>query len=96
MRESGFCVMEHLCGHGIGRTIHEEPQVSNYFDKHFRSRLTQGLVLTIEPIIAIGSGSETLLPDGWTIATEDQTLSAHYEHTVVITKSKPILLTATV
>ena len=94
VRASGFGVMKQLCGHGIGRTIHEEPTVPNYFDKRFRSKLTEGLVITIEPISALGSGREKVLADGWTISTEDETLSAHYEHTVVITKGRPVLLTA--
>ena len=94
VRGSGFAVMRQLCGHGVGRTIHEEPKVPNYFDRRFRARLTEGLVITIEPIIATGSGREELLSDGWTIRTQDRSLSAHFEHTIVITKSGPILLTA--
>jgi methionyl aminopeptidase len=94
VKSSGFSVMRELCGHGVGRTIHEEPSVPNFYDKRFRSRLNEGLVITIEPIIAAGSGRGQLLSDGWTIGTADQTLSAHYEHTLVITKSEPVLLTA--
>ncbi len=94
VRSSGFSVMRELCGHGVGRTIHEEPSVPNFFDKRFRSRLTERLVITIEPIIAAGSGRGRLLSDGWTIDTADGTLSAHYEHTIVVTKTEPIVLTA--
>jgi methionyl aminopeptidase len=90
----GFQVMRELCGHGVGRTIHEAPSVPNYHDSRFRSRLTEGLVITIEPIIAAGSGKGELQPDQWTIRTADRSLSAHYEHTIVITKGAPILLTA--
>jgi len=94
VRRSGFHVIKELCGHGVGRTIHEEPSVPNYADPRARQRLTEGLVLTIEPIIAAGSGIAELQPDGWTIRTADGSLSAHYEHTIVITRSEPILLTA--
>lgn len=90
----GFHVMRELCGHGVGRTIHEPPSVPNYHDSRFRARLTEGLVITIEPIISAGSGRGELQPDKWTICTADGALSAHYEHTVVITKGAPILLTA--
>jgi len=90
----GFAVMRDLCGHGVGRTIHESPQVPNFFDRRFRHRLTEGLVITIEPILAAGSGKGDLQKDGWTIQTEDRSLSAHFEHTVVVTKGAPILLTA--
>ena len=94
VRQSGFNVMKSLCGHGVGRTIHEEPEVPNYFEKRCRTKLKEGLVIAIEPIVAIGSGVERMSKDGWTISTVDRSLSAHYEHTVVITKSDPILLTA--
>ena len=93
VRDSGFNVMKSLCGHGVGRTIHEEPEVPNYFEKRCRTKLKEGLVIAIEPIIAMGSGAERILRDGWTISTADQSLSAHYEHTVVITKNDPILIT---
>jgi methionyl aminopeptidase len=83
-----------LGGHGVGRTIHEPPTVPNYPDPACRRWLTEGLVITIEPIIAVGTGHGALQPDGWTIRTADGSLSAHYEHTVVITKGAPILLTA--
>lgn len=93
-RRSGFRVIRELCGHGVGRTIHEPPSVPNYHEPRLRSRLTEGLVITIEPIISAGSGQAAVQPDRWTIRTTDGSLSAHYEHTVVITKHAPILLTA--
>ena len=89
-----FSVMRELGGHGVGRTIHEEPSVPNYYDANCRTRLKEGLVITIEPIIAVGSGRGELQRDKWTIRTADRSLSAHYEHTIVITKGAPILLTA--
>ena len=90
----GFRVMRELCGHGVGRTIHEPPSVPNYHDPRFRARLTEGLVITIEPIVAAGCGRGELQSDRWTIRTADRSLSAHYEHTVVITRGAPMLLTA--
>ena len=93
-RRCGFHVLRDLCGHGVGSTIHEPPTVPNYHDPRFRARLTEGLVITIEPIIAAGTSIGILQSDKWTIRTADRSLSAHYEHTVVITRDGPILLTA--
>jgi len=94
VRRDGFSVVRELCGHGIGRTIHEEPQILNYWDPRRRTRLNEGLVITIEPIISAGSGSAYLSSDRWTMKTADGSLSAHFEHTIVITRDAPILLTA--
>ena len=94
VRRSGFSVVRELCGHGIGRTIHEEPQIPNYWDAHHHMRLTEGLVITVEPIISAGSGSAYLASDRWTMKTSDHSLAAHFEHTLVITRDAPILLTA--
>ena len=94
VRRSGFSVIRDLGGHGIGRTIHEEPRVPNYADPGASSILTEGLVITVEPIIAAGSGRAVLAKDGWTVRTADGRPSAHYEQTLVITKGEPILLTA--
>lgn len=94
VRASGFRVIRELGGHGIGRTIHEPPSVPNFDDGIPRGRLTPGLVLTVEPIIAMGSARPKDAGDGWTVKTADGGLSAHYEHTIVITDGPPILLTA--
>lgn len=94
VRRSGFSVIRDLGGHGIGRTIHEEPRIPNYPDPQANQILTEGLVITVEPIIAAGSGRAVLAKDGWTVRTADGKPSAHYEHTLVITKGEPILLTA--
>jgi methionyl aminopeptidase len=91
---SGFSVIRDLGGHGIGRTIHEEPRVPNYPDPEAHQILTEGLVITVEPIIAAGSGRAVMAKDGWTVLTADRKTSAHYEHTLVITKGEPMLLTA--
>jgi methionyl aminopeptidase len=93
-RRAGFQVLRELCGHGVGRTIHEPPSVPNYHEPRLRARLTAGLVITIEPIIAAGSGASVLGRDRWTILAADGSLSAHYEHTIVVTNREPILLTA--
>lgn len=93
-RRSGFEPLRGLCGHGVGRTIHEAPSVPNYRDSRCRARLTEGLVITIEPIVCSGNGRISVARDGWTIRTADSSLAAHFEHTIVITKAEPILLTA--
>lgn len=93
-RRQGFSVVRALQGHGIGRTIHEEPMMPNWADPAARGLLTEGLVITVEPIIAAGSGDSFESEDGWTILTADGSLSAHFEHTLVVTRSGPILLTA--
>jgi methionyl aminopeptidase len=95
VQQAGFFVLPQLGGHGIGRTIHEPPSVPNHYVASDETVLTEGLVITIEPIIsattsrAVGPGS-----DGWTIATADHGLSAHAEHTIVITRHAPVVLTA--
>jgi methionyl aminopeptidase len=94
VRRNGFSVIRALGGHGIGRTIHELPRVPNYPDPEARQVLTEGLVITVEPIIAAGSGRSFVAADGWTVCTADGRPSAHYEHTLVVTKGEPILLTA--
>jgi methionyl aminopeptidase len=93
-RRCGFQVMRAFCGHGVGSAIHEAPQVLNYHDPGFQAKLTEGLVITIEPIIAAGKGKGVLQRDRWTIRTADGSLAAHYEHTLVITKGEPVLVTA--
>jgi len=90
----GFSVIKELCGHGVGRSIHEEPCVPNYYEPRAHTKLTDGMVITIEPIIALGSGRVRLQSDKWTIRTRDKSLAAHFEHSLVITKGGPVLLTA--
>ena len=94
VRRAGFSVIRDLGGHGIGRTIHESPRVPNFADPQANDILTEGLVITVEPIIAAGSGRIFVAKDGWTVCTADRRPSAHYEHTLVITKGEPLLLTA--
>ena len=94
VRAEGFTVIRSLTGHGIGRTIHEPPSVPNHFDPWQQDELTDGLVLTIEPIICAGRDAVRMDKDGWTIRTRDGSLAAHHEHTLIITSSRPVLLTA--
>jgi methionyl aminopeptidase len=94
VRGRGFSVVEGLSGHGVGRTIHEEPSVPNTYDPRQQDVLTEGLVLTIEPMVSAGSPQVQHDPDGWTLRTRDGALSSHYEHTLVITRGAPIVLTA--
>jgi methionyl aminopeptidase len=94
VRRSGFAVIRELGGHGIGRSLHEEPHVPNYPDPQARQVLKEGLVITVEPIIAEGSGRVYTDRDGWTVRTCDRSLAAHFEHTLVVTSGSPILLTA--
>jgi len=91
---SGFAVIRELGGHGIGRTIHELPHVPNYPDPHASRAMNEGLVITVEPIISAGLGDVFTDKDGWTLRTSDHSLSAHFEHTLVVTAGAPILLTA--
>ncbi|HSN87683.1 MAG TPA: type I methionyl aminopeptidase [Thermoanaerobaculia bacterium] len=94
VRRQGFTVIPHLCGHGIGTTIHEPPEVPNAFDPRHRGLFEEGMVLTIEPIISAGSSKTVNAGDGWTVKTADRSLAAHFEHTLAITRGRPVVLTA--
>jgi methionyl aminopeptidase len=91
---AGHSVCVELHGHGIGRRIHEPPDVPNYADERADSLLTDGLVITVEPIIAAGAGAIVGSDDGWTVRTVDGSLSAHFEHTIVVRDGEPLVLTA--
>lgn len=93
VRRHGFAVVRGLAGHGVGRTIHEPPSVPNEWDPRQTDVLTEGLVITIEPMIATGSGRPVEDADGWTIRTRDRGLAAHHEDTLVITRGRPVVLT---
>lgn len=90
----GCAVLGELTGHGIGRTIHEEPTVPNVYVPGLDAPLREGTVITIEPILGLGSGAVRTGDDGWTILTADGTPSAHAEHTLVVSAGEPIVLTA--
>lgn len=94
VRRWGYRVLRELNGHGIGRTIHESPTVPNYDDPGCNDRLTEGMVITIEPLVSTGSRYVREDRDGWTVRTVDGALCAHHEHTLVITRGRPVLLTA--
>lgn len=93
VRRQGFAVVKGLAGHGVGRTIHESPTVSNEWDRWQRDVLTEGLVITIEPMVSAGSARAIEEQDGWTLRTRDRSLAAHYEDTLVITNGEPLVLT---
>ena len=90
----GYGVVREYVGHGIGRQLHEEPQVPNYGVRGRGLLLREGMVLAIEPMVNIGTWQTRLLPDRWTVVTADGTLSAHFEHTVAVTAEGPEILTA--
>jgi methionyl aminopeptidase len=94
VRSCGFHVVRELTGHGVGRTIHEEPPVPNYDDPFARQRLTEGLVITIEPLIAASRARAVTAADGWTIRTHNAALAAHYEHTLIVWPRGVELVTA--
>jgi methionyl aminopeptidase len=88
----GFSVVRKFVGHGIGRAMHEDPQVPNYGEPNKGLRLKVGLVLAIEPMVNAGTSEVDVLDDGWTAVTRDGKLSAHFEHTVAITENGPLIL----
>jgi methionyl aminopeptidase len=90
---AGFSVVREYVGHGIGRQMHEDPQVPNYGTAGKGPTLFPGMVLAIEPMINAGTGAVRSLQDGWTVVTADGALSAHFEHTVAITEDGPMVLT---
>jgi len=93
VEEDGFSVVRDFVGHGIGRALHEEPQIPNFGPPGRGPRLVPGMVLAIEPMVNEGTWKVTVLPDDWTVETTDGKRSAHYENTVVITEGEPLLLT---
>lgn len=90
----GYSVVREFVGHGVGRKLHEEPQVPNYGKKGARPRLKAGMTLAIEPMINMGTGKTRILDDKWTVISQDRKPSAHFEHVVLITEDEPEILTA--
>jgi methionyl aminopeptidase len=90
---NGFSVVREFVGHGVGRSMHEEPQIPNFVDGKSSPRLRPGMTLAIEPMVNAGSPDVKILNDGWTVVTQDGSLSAHFEHSVLITESEPEILT---
>jgi methionyl aminopeptidase len=90
----GFSVVREFVGHGIGASLHEEPQIANYGEPGRGPRLAEGMTLAIEPMVNMGKPAVKVLSDGWTAVTKDGSLSAHFEHTVAVGKNGPDILTA--
>jgi methionyl aminopeptidase len=90
----GFAVVRAFVGHGIGRALHEDPQVPNFGDPGRGPQLRPGMVLAIEPMVTMGSWEVKVLDDGWTAVTRDGSLAAHFEHTIAVTDSEPEVLTS--
>ena len=90
---NGFSVVRKYVGHGVGSDLHEDPEVPNFGTAGRGARLYAGMTLAIEPMVNVGTADVRVLKDGWTVLTADGKLSAHYEHTVLVTDGEPILLT---
>lgn len=93
VRRAGFRVIRELGGHGVGRAVHEEPHISNFDDPAAAGSLHEGLVIAVEPVVTSGAGAVYEERDGWTIRTLDRALVAHCEHTLVVTRGRPIVVT---
>lgn len=92
-RQCGFHVIRNLCGHGVGRGIHEDPNVLNTFERHDRTVLRAGLVITIEPFLTTGATLAIQDADGWTLRSDDGSRGAQFEHTLIVTGGRPIVVT---
>ena len=90
---NGYSVVREFVGHGVGRTMHEEPQIPNFVEGKSSPKLRPGMTLAIEPMINAGLPGVKLLNDGWTVVAQDGSMSAHFEHTVLVTESEPEILT---
>lgn len=93
VEENGFSVVKDLCGHGVGKFLHEDPAVPNYGDPKTGAKLKKGMTLAIEPMVNIGSYKVKTAKDGWTVLTEDGLPSAHFEHTILISDDSAEILT---
>jgi methionyl aminopeptidase len=93
VESSGYTVVREFVGHGVGRVLHEEPQIPNYRTPGTTAKLKAGMTLAIEPMVNMGRAGVRILDDDWTVVTNDQLPSAHFEHTVLVTKGEPEILT---
>jgi methionyl aminopeptidase len=93
VEHNGFSVVREFVGHGVGRHLHEEPQIPNYRTPGATAKLKAGMTLAIEPMVNLGKAGVMLLQDNWTVVTADHTPSAHFEHTILVTKAEPEILT---
>ena len=91
--ERGFGVVKDYCGHGVGLDVHEEPSIANYINPQYNARLKEGMVIAIEPMITLGTWRVHTKDDGWTVVTDDNSVAAHWEHTVAITENGVEILT---
>ncbi len=93
VESNGFSVVREFVGHGVGRSMHEEPQIPNFVDRNMDQKLRPGMTLAIEPMVNAGAADVKILKDGWTVVTRDGSISAHFEHTVLVTEKEPEILT---
>ncbi len=93
VESNGYSLVREFVGHGVGRSMHEEPQVPNFVDTKSNEKLVPGMTIAIEPMVNAGGPDIKILKDGWTVVTRDGSLSAHFEHTVLVTDGKPEILT---
>src|SRR6185295_4678885 len=93
VESNGFSIVREFVGHGVGRSMHEEPQVPNFVENKSSPKLRPGMTIAIEPMVNAGKATVEILGDGWTVVTKDGFPSAHFEHTVLITENEPEILT---
>ena len=93
VENNGYSIVREFVGHGVGKSLHEDPQIPNFVETNASPRLCPGMTLAIEPMVNAGAADVKVLKDGWTVVTEDGSLSAHFEHTVLVTKGEPEVLT---
>ena len=93
-KRAGFSVIRDLSGHGVGRAIHEEPTILNFYHPEFGQKLSENLVIAVEPMFALGKPQLKERGDGWTLCTRDGSVAAHYENTVIVQRGRPVVLTA--
>lgn len=94
-KKGGYNIIKNLCSHGIGKSLHESPtEILPFYNKHDKRVLKEGMVITIEPFLSTGAGYAVEQSDGWTLSVPDNSYVAQHEHTIIITKNQPIILTA--
>jgi methionyl aminopeptidase len=93
VESNGFSVVREFVGHGVGRKVHEDPQIPNFVDGKASPKLRPGMTLAVEPMVNAGRPEVQVLNDGWTVISKDGSLSAHFEHTILITDTEPEILT---
>jgi methionyl aminopeptidase len=93
VESNGYSVVREFVGHGVGRSMHEEPQIPNFVDRKMNDKLRMGMTIAIEPMVNAGRHEVKILKDGWTVVTQDGSLSAHFEHTILVTDGEPEILT---